>query len=131
MSFNMDKFMQLVHKPSESERKARLDMLEAHEWTRLSQLVAIAVLHLLKSKGMTKAELAEMTGILPSQMTRIVKGQENMTLKTICRLQDALGVELIEVAQPWQDERPGAGQARANCMTNQQTFNINISGEAA
>lgn len=129
----MDKFMRLVHKPSESERKARLDMLEAHEWTRLSQLVAIAILHILKSKGITKSELAAMAGILPSHMTRIVKGQENMTLKTICRLQDALGVELIEVARPWQGAggQTGADAGCAKRIPHPQTFNMNISGEAA
>lgn len=123
--------MRLVSPANPKGREAVLNIMKNRAWIRLSQMIALAVLHVLRCAGLTKSDLAGLLGVSPAYVTRIVKGQENLTLETICRLQDALGVELIEVARPWMDAQPDAGPAHAKYMQNQQTFNINISGEAA
>ena len=44
---------------------------------------------------MSQAKLAEVVGVSPQQISKIVKGHENLTLETIYKLSRALGEELI------------------------------------
>src|SRR5688572_13774992 len=62
--------------------------------------IALRVLHILKEKGMTQSELAERMGVSRQHVTKIVKGQENITLETIDKLEQALNVPLIIIDSP-------------------------------
>jgi transcriptional regulator with XRE-family HTH domain len=58
--------------------------------------LAVNVLAAIENKpGMTQKKLAEMLGVSPQYVSKILKGSENMTLETIAKLEDALGVNLI------------------------------------
>lgn len=48
----------------------------------------------MRELGMTKCELAERMGVKPGQVTRIIKGEANLTLKSIAKLETALGIDL-------------------------------------
>ncbi|MGV3529809.1 MAG: helix-turn-helix domain-containing protein [Flavisolibacter sp.] len=64
-------------------------------WMKKSAWVAVNVLQQLRSLEMTQRELAEKMGISAQQVSKIVKGQENLTLETIDKLEKALGMTLI------------------------------------
>lgn len=49
---------------------------------------------LVQAAGMTKSELASRAGMRPSQVTRILSGDHNMTVTTMAKLAAALGAEL-------------------------------------
>lgn len=74
-------------------------------WLDRSAKIAIAVLSTLRknrAEGKSPAnqkELAERLGISPQQVNKIVKGQENLTLETVSRLEQALEIRLIDVPQ--------------------------------
>lgn len=51
---------------------------------------------------MTQKELAEKMGVSPTYAGRLLKGQENLTLETICNLQKVTGTELISVIRPYE-----------------------------
>lgn len=68
---------------------------ENRAWIRKSVKVALKVLEVLDEKNMSQSELAEKLGVSRQQVSKIVKGQENLTLETITRLEKALGVELV------------------------------------
>lgn len=76
-------------------------------WLDRSAKIAIAVLSTLRgnrAEGKSPAnqkELAERLGISPQQVNKIVKGQENLTLETVSRLEQALEIRLIEVPQSY------------------------------
>lgn len=76
-------------------------------WLDRSAKIAIAVISTLRgnrAEGKAPAnqkELAERLGISPQQVSKIVKGQENMTLETISRLEQALEIHLIETPQSY------------------------------
>jgi transcriptional regulator with XRE-family HTH domain len=59
--------------------------------------IALRVLHILRDKGMTQSELAERMGVSRQHVTKIVKGQENITLETIDKLELALDTTLITI----------------------------------
>ena len=65
-------------------------------WLRKSTRIAVRVLSRLKELGMSQKELAEILKVTPQYVSKIVKGNENLTLETICGLEIALGITLIE-----------------------------------
>jgi transcriptional regulator with XRE-family HTH domain len=70
--------------------------LKNHKWLRYSGSVAIRALAAMEDKeGMTQKQLAEIMGVSPQQINKILKGHENLTLESIAKLSEALGVELI------------------------------------
>ena len=67
-----------------------------NKWQEYSSQIARRVLAVIKSKeDLNQAKLAEALGVTPQQISKIVKGQENLTLETIYKLSQALGLELI------------------------------------
>ena len=67
------------------------------DWLDLSAAIAIKILRYLREHKITQKELADRLGFSPQYMSKIVKGSENLTLETICKIQKALGITLIEV----------------------------------
>jgi ribosome-binding protein aMBF1 (putative translation factor) len=85
--------------PSEWKAKAQFRR-DNREWLKKSAAIALTVLDALKTQDLSQKELAERMNISPQQISKIVKGQENLTLETISKLEIALGVQII-------DENPG------------------------
>ena len=103
-------------------KKKTLDFLEAHQsgtpstwreeaewrrnnrsWLRHSQKIAVKVLLQMKREGLTQKLLAERMNCTQQYVSKILKGSENMSLDTLSRLEDALGISLIhdeQVAYP-------------------------------
>ncbi len=56
----------------------------------------------MEAKGISQSELARRMGVTPAQVTKILSGRENMGLKTITKVQSALGTPLfsVEVEDP-------------------------------
>lgn len=67
------------------------------EWLMNSAKVALVVLRALKEIPMTQRKLAQGMGVKPQQISKIVKGRENLTLETISRLERALGIKIVDV----------------------------------
>lgn len=66
------------------------------KWLRYSGSVALRILAAIKNiEGMNQKKLADMMGVSQQQISKIIKGHENLTLETIGKLSEALGVELI------------------------------------
>ena len=70
---------------------------ENRSWLRKSQRIAVRILSVLDEKGMQQKELAEAMDVSPQQVSKIVKGKQNLTLETISKLEAVLGVKLFEV----------------------------------
>ena len=72
-------------------------------WLRHSQKIAVKVLLQMKQKGLTQKALAERLDCTQQYVSKILKGRENMSLDTLSKLEDALGISLIydeQVANP-------------------------------
>ncbi len=64
------------------------------EWLKMSSNVAFAVLEALDHLNMSQVELANKMNVSRQQISRILRGQENLTIETISKLQTALGIKL-------------------------------------
>ena len=95
-------------------KKKTIEFLEAHQsdtpskwreeaewrrenwsWLRHSQKIAVKVLLQMKQEGLTQKVLAERMNCTQQYVSKILKGKENMSLDTLSRLEDALGISLI------------------------------------
>jgi len=71
--------------------------LKNKKWLDYSGKIALRVLSAIDSTdGMNQKKLAELMEVSPQQVSKIVSGNENLTLETIAKLSSALGVELID-----------------------------------
>ena len=68
---------------------------ENRNWLKKSQAIAFEILVALDQKKLTQKNLAELLEVSPQYVSNIVKGSENLTLETIARLENVLGIELI------------------------------------
>ncbi|WP_026629898.1 helix-turn-helix transcriptional regulator [Dyadobacter alkalitolerans] len=69
---------------------------ENHAWLRISFAIGVSVLSALRERKTTQKDLAESLKCSPQYVNKIVKGSENLTLETICKLEKALSIKLIE-----------------------------------
>lgn len=78
---------------------------ENKEWLELSSNIAIKVLSILKANKVagkypnSQKKLAELMGISSQQINKIIKGNENLTLKTINKIEKTLNIKLVEFRQ--------------------------------
>ena len=64
-------------------------------WLRHSQKIAVKVLLQMKQEGLTQKALAERMNCTQQYVSKILKVKENMSLDTLSKLEDALGISLI------------------------------------
>ena len=95
-------------------KKKTIEFLEAHQsstpskwreeaewrrdnrsWLRHSQRIAVKVLLQMKQEGLTQKALAERMNCTQQYVSKILKGQENMSLETLTKLEEALSIRLI------------------------------------
>ena len=60
---------------------------ENREWLSLSQEIALAIHYYIRKAGLTQKELAEDLNVSPAYVAKLLKGGENLTLETICKIQ--------------------------------------------
>lgn len=66
-------------------------------WIERSTAIAQRIITALKAKKMMQKDLAWILGVKPQQVSKILKGNINLTLETISKLENALDVTLLEV----------------------------------
>lgn len=64
-------------------------------WLRYSQYVSMQMLNKMKEVGLNQKGLAERMGCSQQYVSKILKGQENLSIETICKIEEALDIELL------------------------------------
>lgn len=94
---NLENFEKLLS----NEQSGWLDKFSYYKtnknWLDKSAMVAVNVLEVLKAKGWSQKDLAEKMNVSSQQINKILKGQQNLTLETISKLETALEISLIEI----------------------------------
>ncbi len=67
------------------------------DWLDKSALIAVKVLSALRSQSLSQKELADIIGVSPQYVNKVLKGRENLSLGTICKIEKSLGISLIAV----------------------------------
>ena len=64
-------------------------------WLQHAQMIAAKVLLQMKQEGLTQKALAERMDCTQQYVSKILKGRENLSLDTLSKLENALGINLI------------------------------------
>ncbi len=97
MKFNVDKLRKIAKPASEESLDNASFRDENREWLRKSALLSLSIERILRTRGISKQHFASELGVSSSQVTKILSGKENFGLKTIVKIEDALGIELMNI----------------------------------
>ena len=64
-------------------------------WIRMSQKVALSVINYMQDSNLTRSELAKKLGVSTQYLSRILSGTENFSIKTIAKIESALGIQCL------------------------------------
>lgn len=68
------------------------------DWLPYSRKIAIQATMALKEQNLTQRQLAERMGCSAQYISRLLKGEENLSLETIAKLEHALNVPIAQAA---------------------------------
>lgn len=92
---NKEKFIALVSAETTNTVAKNRDRIKNRAMLRESQNIALKVLDKLEEIRWSQRKLAKEMGVTPQQITKIVKGQENLTLETQIKLQSILKIPIL------------------------------------
>ena len=87
--------MKEVITPSRWREKAEW-RLQNKEWLRCSQHIAMLMLEKMEEMNMTQKQLAELMGRSQQYVSKVLKGQENLSLETIAKIEDCLDISIFQ-----------------------------------
>ena len=96
MKFNVEKLKQMSRPMTDKEKKDIEFRKDNREWLAISERLALKLRRILRTEGIPQNELAVRMGVTPAQVTKILSGKENLGLKTISKIENAIGHSLIE-----------------------------------
>ncbi len=64
-------------------------------WLRHSQHIAMKMLDKMEEKGMTQKRLSELMGCSQQYVSKILKGQENLSLETMAKIERCLQISIL------------------------------------
>lgn len=70
---------------------------DTREWLRYSQEIAAIMSKRMSELGMNQRMLAEKMDCSQQYVSNVLKGEKNMSLETICKIENALGIEVIKL----------------------------------
>ena len=65
-------------------------------WLQYSRKIAIKMAIAMKQQDLTRTDIATRMGCSPQYVSRLLKGEENLSLETICKLENALNIPILQ-----------------------------------
>ncbi|MBQ6771195.1 MAG: helix-turn-helix transcriptional regulator [Bacteroidales bacterium] len=78
----------------EDEKKRH--QAKAEGWLQYSRKIAIKLALAMKQQNLSRQDVAERMGCSPQYVSRLLKGKENLSLETICKLEGALNISILQ-----------------------------------
>ena len=101
MKTALEKINEIASKEVSPWLEKALERKRNRGWADRSFKIAVKILlEISRQKplnGMTQKMLAEEMGVTPQYINKVVKGKENLTLETISKIEQVLGIILFEV----------------------------------
>ena len=67
------------------------------DWVCHSQAIAATMSDRMEELGMTQRVLAEKMNCSQQYVSKVLKGRENLSLETLCKIENALGIKILQV----------------------------------
>ena len=86
-----------TEKPSEWRvEEERIRYAKSKGWLQYSRKIAIKVAMSMKRQGLSRQDVADRMGCSPQYISKLLKGEENLSLETICKLEDSLNIAILQ-----------------------------------
>lgn len=66
------------------------------DWVCHSQAIAATMSDRMGELGMTQRVLAEKMNCTQQYVSKVLKGRENLSLETLCKIENALGIKILQ-----------------------------------
>lgn len=97
MKTNIEKFESLIsvqnsdwHKDAEERRVNR-------SWKDKAFDIALIIINYKNKYNLTQVQLADKIGVSKQYINRVLQGKENLTLESICKIEKALNIMIIDL----------------------------------
>lgn len=101
MKTTLEKINEIASKELSSWKEEAIERRKNRSWTDRSSKIAVRILREIRKQktenGMSQKMLAKKMGVSPQYINKVVKGKENLTLETISKIEDVLGITLLEI----------------------------------
>jgi DNA-binding MarR family transcriptional regulator len=97
MRFNADKLKAKARKLNDKELQVMRFRDENRDWLIMSEKIALKLRYYLNKEGITQTELSSRMAVTPAQITKILSGKENLGLKTISKIEKAIGKSIVDI----------------------------------
>ena len=67
------------------------------DWVCHSQAIAATMSDRMEELGMTQRVLAEKMNCTQQYVSKVLKGRENLSLETLCKIENALDIKILQV----------------------------------
>ena len=68
---------------------------ENDAWLRMSRNISLTIIDYMQDNGLSRAEMAKKLGVSQQYFGRILSGMENLSLKSLAKIEIALGLTLM------------------------------------
>lgn len=90
-------FLREHSSPTPSRWREKAEWRRANrDWLPYSRKIAIKTAMALEEQDLSQRQLAERMGCSPQYVSRLLKGEENLSLETICKLENALNLSIMQ-----------------------------------
>lgn len=69
---------------------------KSEDWVCHSQAIAVIMSNRMGELGMTQRVLAEKMNCTQQYVSKVLKGRENLSLETLCKIENALGIKILQ-----------------------------------
>ncbi len=69
--------------------------MQNKSWLRYSQRIAMMMLDKMEEMNMSQKQLSELMGCSQQYVSRVLKGQENLSLETISKIEGCLDIQFF------------------------------------
>ena len=78
------------------DEEDRRRQAKAEGWLLYSRKIAIKIALAMKQQNLSRQDVADRMGCSPQYVSRLLKGEENLSLETICKLEKALNISILQ-----------------------------------
>ena len=69
---------------------------KGEKWMCHSRAIAVTISNRMEELGMTQWSLAEKMNCTQQYVSKVLKGRENLSLETLCKIENALGIRILQ-----------------------------------
>lgn len=102
MTFNKEKLIAIANPRSPKAIENAKRRKDNKQGIRMSQEIILSLRYYMRIQNLSQKQLARLVDVSDAYIAKLMKGNENLTIDTIVKLQNAIGKPLVRVTRPYE-----------------------------